>query len=687
MLHGVSAAIKALVWLSCTAVLTLLTQCASPLTFGNDTKANVETGLSQVILKSVSFSPTNAGTGFVSSSTPITATLEIINPKNLNVTYALSATGNFSVSPVPSPTSANPTSLSFTFTPALGAELSDLVFTLGKTAASIGKTFANDTFTVRCDSPPSPVGSLLVGTNATNSFIEFTKPTASTDADLASFVIAYQDLTASTSVENVTYPVAQLTAVIAELASAGGNQRYFMPSDVVAGHAYTFWVTVVDATGQKSSTQVNSSAGVQYALTFDLNDPVGNILTTKTNFPNVTVTLPAAPTRTGYAFNGWNTAANGTGTTTILRTATTMTNNLSNATLYAQWVPVTVVLTPATVSLVPGNTQALTATILPAYATVQGVNWVSSNPAAATVDASGNVTAVASGSTTITATAAVDGISATRTVTVGTVSVTGVSVLPTTLSMVLGAGTQTLTPTVVPVNASNQTVNWSTSNSAVATVVGGVVTAVGGGSATITATTADGGFLATCAVTVTVPVSGVAVAPTTASLYTVTAPTTTLTATVSPGTATNQTVSWASSNTSVATVNSATGVVASVNPGTATITATTADGGFTSSSTVTVIGQGSSAVTFSPTAYQTLSFTSTNLTIAAGATLSISPSAGVIVTSGTSWNWYINGVILVAATGSGYTFSNSTPGFYTVEVTVVYGSVIYSGSVNVTVTQ
>lgn len=61
----------------------------------------------------------------------------------------------------------------------------------------------------------------------------------------------------------------------------------------------------------------------------------------------------------------------------------------------------------------------------------------------------------------------------------------------------------TLTATVLPMDADNQTITWTTSDDAVATVANGVVTAVAEGEATITVTAEDGGFTATCAVTVT----------------------------------------------------------------------------------------------------------------------------------------------------------------------------------------
>ena len=83
-----------------------------------------------------------------------------------------------------------------------------------------------------------------------------------------------------------------------------------------------------------------------------------------------------------------------------------------------------------------------------------------------------------------------------------TIKVTSVAVSPKTLNLEVGQ-TGTLTATVKPDNATNKTVTWTTSNEKVATVANGVVTAVGKGTATITA--AADGKTAACKVTVKEP--------------------------------------------------------------------------------------------------------------------------------------------------------------------------------------
>lgn len=84
------------------------------------------------------------------------------------------------------------------------------------------------------------------------------------------------------------------------------------------------------------------------------------------------------------------------------------------------------------------------------------------------------------------------------------VNVTSVSVLPTTLTAVVGDAAQQLAATVLPADATDKSVTWTTSAPDVATVSStGLVTFVGAGSATITVTTTDGSHTATCEVTVT----------------------------------------------------------------------------------------------------------------------------------------------------------------------------------------
>ena len=164
---------------------------------------------------------------------------------------------------------------------------------------------------------------------------------------------------------------------------------------------------------------------------------------------------------------------------------------------------------------------------------------------------------------------------------------TGVSLNKTSATLTSKGATVSLSATVSPSDAGNKAVTWKSSNTSVATVSSsGVVTAVGNGTATITATTSVGSKTATCKVTVNIAPTGVSLNKTSATL-TQKGETVSLTATVSPSNAADKTVTWKSSNTSVATVSSS-GVVTAVGNGTATITVTTSAGSKTATCKVTV---------------------------------------------------------------------------------------------------
>lgn len=129
-----------------------------------------------------------------------------------------------------------------------------------------------------------------------------------------------------------------------------------------------------------------------------------------------------------------------------------------------------------------------------------------------------------------------------------------------------------LTARVSPENAGDKTVVWSSSNSTVASVNNGVVTALKVGTATITANAS--GKTDTCIITVEpTPVSGITLNKSNVSIKK-TDPLT-LIATVTPSDATDKTVTWSSSNTAIATVNNTGKItVTATQPGSTIITAT-----------------------------------------------------------------------------------------------------------------
>lgn len=178
-----------------------------------------------------------------------------------------------------------------------------------------------------------------------------------------------------------------------------------------------------------------------------------------------------------------------------------------NGTYIYAFIPVTsVTLAPETLSIEEGKTAELTATISPANATTQQHSWASENGKIAKAYGktlnTAKVTAIGVGKTTITYTIGGKKASCEVTVTPRTISVESITLNKPQLSLVKGA-TETLTATVLPTTATDKTVIWESSDTAVATVENGVVTAVAAGNATITAKAGE--KTATCAVTVTNP--------------------------------------------------------------------------------------------------------------------------------------------------------------------------------------
>ncbi len=147
----------------------------------------------------------------------------------------------------------------------------------------------------------------------------------------------------------------------------------------------------------------------------------------------------------------------------------------------------------------PGQSVKLTATVTPADATTKDVRWSSSKPEVASVSNDGTVTAVSPGKAVITVRTVDQGKTATCQVDVKGY-VTGVSLSPTLLNLSVG-NVRTLVATVLPADALNKSVTWSSSKPEVASVDGdGKVTALASGMTTVTVTTQDGGYTASCTI-------------------------------------------------------------------------------------------------------------------------------------------------------------------------------------------
>ena len=138
-----------------------------------------------------------------------------------------------------------------------------------------------------------------------------------------------------------------------------------------------------------------------------------------------------------------------------------------------------------------GSSQTLTATVSPSNATNKTITWSSSNTSVATVS-NGVVKAVGFGTATITAKSN-NGKTASCSVTVNPIQPTGIKATPETSTLYGLNSTVKLSANVMPSNATNKAVTWSSRNTSVATVSSdGTVKAVGYGTTVITATTVNG---------------------------------------------------------------------------------------------------------------------------------------------------------------------------------------------------
>ena len=229
-----------------------------------------------------------------------------------------------------------------------------------------------------------------------------------------------------------------------------------------------------------------------------------------------------------------------------------------------------------------GDSIQLKTSILPDNATDKTIIWSSSDENVAIVDQSGLVSAINAGECVITATAAdSSGItdSCNVYVTAKVIPIEFLTIEPKLWNAVEG-DTLTFSATVMPENATDKSIIWSSNDTSVATVSEeGVVYALKPGETVITATAADGsGATASCNVYVgakVILVKSLTIEP---QLWNaVEGETLSLSTIVTPENATDKSVAWSSSDTSVATV-SQDGVITALKPGETVVTAIAADG-------------------------------------------------------------------------------------------------------------
>ena len=306
-------------------------------------------------------------------------------------------------------------------------------------------------------------------------------------------------------------------------------------------------------------------------------------------------------------------------------------------------------LDASSASLYKDETLMLNATVLPSNADYKAVTWTSSNPNVATVSANGLVTAKSIGTTMIIVkTDDGSNLADTCYLQVKQRFATSISLNKSSATLYTNESLQ-LSATVLPANADDNSVTWTSSDPIVAIVSSsGLVTALSPGNVTITVRTADGSNLsASCSVTVKQLATSISLNKTSATLYM--GNSLQLTATVLPNNTTDKSVSWTSSNTNVATVSSE-GLVTPVSTGTAIITVKTEDGSNLYAQCVVTVNQLATSITLNET----------DVTIYTGTTLQLTATVLPSTTSNPAVTWSSSNTSVATVSSTGFVTAKST---------------------------
>lgn len=256
--------------------------------------------------------------------------------------------------------------------------------------------------------------------------------------------------------------------------------------------------------------------------------------------------------------------------------------------------PESVEVSEKSIRLEVDQTKTLTATVLPANATNKKIKWVITQGTSYIElnETTGLVKALEPGLALVEARIVGEGTKiadeCSITVTPKPVHASSISLSKDTLEIKQG-NTAKLTATVLPSDATDKQVTWSSSNESVATVDNGLISALLPGETTITATTVDGGHTASCLVKVNENVDVTGVSLNYESYKLEKGDTVQLVATVYPLNAGNKEVKWSVSRGSTYVGVDANGLVTAKKVGTGTIRVTTSESGFSKTCSITVV--------------------------------------------------------------------------------------------------
>lgn len=316
-----------------------------------------------------------------------------------------------------------------------------------------------------------------------------------------------------------------------------------------------------------------------------------------------------------------------------------------------------------------GDTLTISATVLPQTATNREVSWSSTNTSVATVDERGVVTAVASGSATILC-QSTDGTALVETCAIYVKQpITSIELTTTEITVRKGQ-VFWLYATVLPENADNKTLTWTSANSNLVTVDSdGKVTAVeatDGAAITITCTNDDTGLYATCKVTVTQPVTGITLNSSYQELWV--GSKYAIIPTIEPTDAENKKVTYLSSDESVAKVDE-NGVVTAVAGGSCVIEVTTEECSLTAACNIVVFEYVS-----------TVSLDQSEFYINVGDKKKINATVGADTATTKTVSWTSSNDSYCSVDSTGYITAIS-PGNVTITATAIDGSSVSASCV------
>lgn len=298
---------------------------------------------------------------------------------------------------------------------------------------------------------------------------------------------------------------------------------------------------------------------------------------------NSKASVPLEPIRIGYLFDGWYLDGY------LYDFDSPVKKDIK---LIAHWIeyemlPVKgIKLDQDKATIKPNTNLSLVAYVEPFNARDRSVKWSSSNEEVAIVDEKGNVKALKEGTAIITAESVEGGFKATCNLTVSNIIIDVDKIILNKSTITLSSDTTyKLEPIILPSNATNKGIIWTSSDESVATVINGVITAHKDGEAIITATSKDGNKSVSVIVYVkNIPLTGVKITGardislgSTLNLY----------VQFTPVNSTEKNLSWSSSNKKVITIDK-NGVVNAVGVGSSIITVQTLDGKLKDSVTIKV---------------------------------------------------------------------------------------------------